>query len=31
VDPAGNIRETFLPESDHTDIAADVALLLREN
>lgn len=29
VDPAGNIRETFLPDSEPSDIAADVDLLLK--
>jgi protein SCO1/2 len=29
IDPAGDIRETFLPDTEPTDIAADVALLLR--
>ena len=29
IDPAGNIRETFLPDSSPTDIAADVSLLLK--
>jgi protein SCO1/2 len=28
VDPTGNIRETFLPDSEPQDIAADVRLLL---
>ncbi len=29
VDPAGNVRETFLPDSEPGDIAADVELLLK--
>jgi protein SCO1/2 len=29
VDPVGNIRETFLPDSAPSDIAADVAMLLK--
>ena len=29
VDPAGNVRETFLPDTEPTDIAADVNLLLK--
>lgn len=29
IDPAGNIRETFLPDSEPTDIAKDVSLLLK--
>jgi protein SCO1/2 len=29
VDPAGNIRETFLPDSEPGDIAGDVELLLK--
>lgn len=29
IDPAGNIRETFLPDSDPADIASDVRLLLK--
>src|SRR6476660_5523919 len=28
IDPAGNVRETFLPDADPKDIAADVGLLL---
>jgi protein SCO1/2 len=31
IDPAGNIRETFSPESEPKDISADVALLLKGN
>jgi protein SCO1 len=31
IDPAGNVRETFLPDTEPKDIAADVGLLLREN
>jgi protein SCO1 len=30
VDPAGNIRETFLPDTEPQDIAADIKLLLKE-
>jgi len=30
IDPAGNIRETFLPDTEPQDIAADLKLLLRE-
>jgi protein SCO1 len=30
IDPAGNIRETFLPDTEPQDIAADLRLLLRE-
>ena len=29
IDPAGNVRETFLPDSEPIDIAADIGLLLR--
>jgi protein SCO1 len=29
IDPAGNVRETFLPDAEPTDIAADVRLLLK--
>ena len=29
IDPAGNVRETFLPEAEPNEIAADIALLLR--
>src|SRR5689334_13381017 len=29
IDPAGNVRETFLPEAEPKDIAADVSLLLK--
>ena len=29
IDPAGNVRETFLPDSEPGDIAADVGLLLK--
>jgi len=29
IDPAGNVRETFLPDTEPDDIARDVALLLR--
>ena len=29
IDPAGNVRETFLPDTEPGDIAADVSLLLR--
>jgi len=28
IDPSGNVRETFLPDSETNDIAADVKLLL---
>ena len=28
IDPSGNLRETFLPDSEPSDIAADVSLLL---
>ena len=30
IDPAGNIRETFLPDTEPQEIAADLRLLLRE-
>ena len=30
VDPRGEIRETFLPDSEPSDIAADVRLLLSQ-
>jgi protein SCO1 len=30
IDPLGNVRETFLPDAQPNDIAADVKLLLRE-
>ena len=30
IDPAGNVRETFLPNTEPNDIASDVALLLKE-
>jgi protein SCO1 len=30
IDPAGNIRETFLPDTEPQDIAADIKLLLNE-
>jgi len=30
IDPSGNVRETFLPDSEPNDIAADVKLLLKE-
>jgi protein SCO1 len=29
IDPAGNVRETFLPDTEPQDIAADLRLLLR--
>lgn len=29
IDPAGNVRETFLPDAEPNEIAADIALLLR--
>ena len=29
IDPAGNVRETFLPDTEPNDIAGDVSLLLR--
>ena len=29
IDPAGNVRETFLPDAEPKDIAADVSLLLK--
>lgn len=29
IDPAGNLRETFLPDSEPADISADVGLLLK--
>ena len=29
IDPAGNVRETFLPDAEPNDIAADVGLLLK--
>ena len=29
IDPSGNVRETFLPDAQPTDIAADVGLLLK--
>jgi len=29
IDPAGNVRETYLPEAEPKDIAADVGLLLK--
>jgi len=29
IDPAGNVRETFLPDMEPGDIAADVSLLLK--
>ena len=29
IDPAGNIRETFLPDSEPNDISTDVGLLLK--
>jgi len=29
IDPAGNIRETFLPDSEPNDIAKDVSLMLK--
>jgi protein SCO1 len=31
IDPAGNVRETFLPDSEAADIAADLRLLLNGN
>lgn len=31
IDPAGNVRETFLPDTEPTDIAADMKLLLKGN
>jgi protein SCO1 len=30
IDPAGNIRETFLPDTEPQEIAADLKLLLKE-
>jgi len=30
IDPSGNIRETFLPDTEPQEIAADLRLLLRE-
>jgi protein SCO1/2 len=30
IDPAGNVRETFLPDSQPEEIAADLKLLLNE-
>ncbi len=30
IDPHGNFRETFLPDSSPADVASDVALLLKE-
>ncbi len=30
IDPAGKVRETFLPDTEPNDIAADVSLLLKE-
>lgn len=29
IDPAGNVRETFLPDTESNDIAKDVSLLLK--
>jgi protein SCO1/2 len=29
IDPTGNVRETFLPDAEPSEIAADLALLLR--
>ena len=29
IDPAGNVRETFLPDAEPSDIAKDVSLLLK--
>jgi protein SCO1/2 len=29
IDPAGNVRETFLPDAEPNEIAADVSLLLK--
>jgi protein SCO1 len=29
IDPAGNVRETFLPDAQPNDIARDVSLLLK--
>lgn len=29
IDPAGNVRETFLPDTEPTDIAGDVGLFLK--
>jgi len=29
IDPSGNVRETFLPDTEPKDIAADVSLLLK--
>lgn len=29
IDPAGNVRETFLPDAEPTDIASDLRLLLK--
>lgn len=31
IDPAGNVRETLLPDSEPADIAADAAVLLKGN
>ena len=31
IDPAGDVRETLLPDTEPNDIAADVGLLLRES
>jgi protein SCO1/2 len=30
IDPAGNVRETFLPDAEPNDIAKDIDLLLKE-
>ena len=30
IDPSGNVRETFLPDTEPKDIATDVGLLLKE-
>jgi protein SCO1/2 len=29
IDPSGNVRETFLPDAESSDISADVSLLIR--
>lgn len=29
IDPSGNIRETFLPDAEPNNIAADISLLLK--
>jgi protein SCO1/2 len=30
IDPAGNVRETFLPDAEPNDLAKDISLLLKE-